>query len=31
MQALQLVGVTSLGCAAFIALLYGEILLLQKL
>ena len=30
MQALQVVGLTSLGCVAFIGMIYGEILLLQK-
>ena len=30
MEALQVVGLTSLGCVAFIGLLYGEILLLHR-
>ncbi len=31
MQALTVVGLTSLGCAAFIAMMYGELLLLKKM
>ena len=30
MEALQVVGLTSLGCAAFLAMIYGELLLLHK-
>ena len=30
MEALQVVGLTSLGCVAFIGMIYGEILLLSK-
>ena len=30
MQALQVVGFTSIGCVAFIGMIYGELLLLAK-
>jgi hypothetical protein len=30
MQPLMIVGIASLGCAAFIGMVYGEILLLHK-
>jgi len=30
METLQIVGLTSLGCVAFLGMIYGEILLLTK-